>query len=160
MLPGFILIPAGMGLAVPAMTTAILSSVDRARSGTASAVLNAARQVGGAIGVATFGALVSGVTAERIISGLNIAALTSAALLIIATVIALFVRPKDKDRNVVLRARFLRRQQTAARFRRKSRPFLIVSSFVLAGRHRLPASRTRTTTSTSTIRKFPDKLST
>jgi MFS transporter, DHA2 family, methylenomycin A resistance protein len=96
MLPGFILIPAGMGLAVPAMTTAILSSVDRARSGTASAVLNAARQVGGAIGVATFGALVSGVTAERIISGLNIAALTSAALLIIATIVALFVRPKDR----------------------------------------------------------------
>ena len=96
MLPGFILIPAGMGLAVPAMTTAILSSVDRARSGTASAVLNAARQVGGAIGVAAFGALVSGVTAERIISGLNIAALTSAALLIVATIIAFFVRPEDK----------------------------------------------------------------
>src|ERR1700730_16556999 len=96
MLPAVILIPGGMGLAVPAMTTAILSSVDRARSGTASAVLNAARQLGGAIGVAAFGALVSGVTAERIISGLNIAALTSAALLIIATIIALLVRPKDK----------------------------------------------------------------
>jgi MFS transporter, DHA2 family, methylenomycin A resistance protein len=94
MLPGFILIPAGMGLAVPAMTTAILSSVDRARSGTASAVLNAARQVGGAIGVAAFGALIGEVTAERIISGLNIAALTSAALLIFATIAALFVRPK------------------------------------------------------------------
>ena len=59
MLPGFVLIPAGIGLAVPAMTTAILSSVDPARSGTASAVLNAARQVGGAIGVAVFGALVA-----------------------------------------------------------------------------------------------------
>jgi MFS transporter, DHA2 family, methylenomycin A resistance protein len=55
MLPGFVLIPAGIGLAVPAMTTAILSSVDRARSGVASAVLNAARQVGGAIGVAADG---------------------------------------------------------------------------------------------------------
>jgi DHA2 family methylenomycin A resistance protein-like MFS transporter len=59
-------------------------------------VLNAARQVGGAIGVAAFGALVSGVTADRIISGLNIAAWTSAALLIIATIIALFVRSKDQ----------------------------------------------------------------
>jgi DHA2 family methylenomycin A resistance protein-like MFS transporter len=96
MLPGFILIPAGMGLAVPAMTTAILSSVDRASSGIASGVLNAARQVGGAIGVAAFGALVSGVTAERIIAGLNIAALTSAALMIIATIIASFVRPKSQ----------------------------------------------------------------
>jgi MFS transporter, DHA2 family, methylenomycin A resistance protein len=92
MLPGFVLIPAGMGLAVPAMTTAILSSVDRTRSGTASAVLNAARQVGGAIGVATFGALVSGVTAEQIIYGLKLAALTAAALLTIATLTALSVR--------------------------------------------------------------------
>jgi DHA2 family methylenomycin A resistance protein-like MFS transporter len=93
MLPGFILIPAGMGLAVPAMTTAILSSVDPGRSGTASAVLNTARQVGGAIGVAAFGALVSGVTNEQIISGLNTAALTSSVLLIIATTIARSVRP-------------------------------------------------------------------
>jgi MFS transporter, DHA2 family, methylenomycin A resistance protein len=93
MLPGFVLIPAGMGLAVPAMTTAILSSVDRGRSGTASAVLNTARQVGGAIGVAAFGALVSGVTNEQIISGLDTAALTSSVLLIIATTIARSVRP-------------------------------------------------------------------
>ena len=93
MLPGFVLIPGGIGLAVPAMTTAILSTVDRARSGTASAVLNAARQVGGAIGVAAFGALVSGVTAEQITSGLNCAALIAAALLIVATLIALSIRP-------------------------------------------------------------------
>ena len=44
MLPGFILVPAGMGLAVPAMTTASLSSVDRASSGTASGVLLRGRQ--------------------------------------------------------------------------------------------------------------------
>jgi MFS transporter, DHA2 family, methylenomycin A resistance protein len=76
------------------LTHPIVSTVDRARSGTASAVLNSARQVGGAIGVAAFGALVSGVTAEQITSGLNIAALTAAALLIIATLIALSVHPK------------------------------------------------------------------
>jgi DHA2 family methylenomycin A resistance protein-like MFS transporter len=93
MLPGFVLIPMGLGLAVPAMTTAILSSVDRARSGIAAAVLNTARQVGGALGVAAFGAFVSGVTANQIVSGLNIAALTAAALLIIATIVALSVRP-------------------------------------------------------------------
>jgi DHA2 family methylenomycin A resistance protein-like MFS transporter len=102
MLPGFVLVPVGMGLAVPAMTTAILSSVDPARSGTGSAVLNAARQVGGAIGVAAFGALVSGVAAEQIISGLNIAALTAAALLIVATILALSVRPLDSHQTVRL----------------------------------------------------------
>jgi DHA2 family methylenomycin A resistance protein-like MFS transporter len=93
MLPGFVLIPGGLGLAVPAMTTAIISSVDRSRSGTASAVLNAARQVGGAIGVAAFGALVSGVTAQQIVEGLNIGALTAAGLMAGAAIAALFVRP-------------------------------------------------------------------
>jgi DHA2 family methylenomycin A resistance protein-like MFS transporter len=82
-----------MGLAVPAMTTAILASVDRASSGTASAVLNAARQVGGAIGVAAFGACVHGVTPKQIVSGQSIAALTATALLITATTIAPFVQP-------------------------------------------------------------------
>ncbi len=40
MLIPFILIPASMGFAVPAMTAAVLSGVDRSRSGTASAVIN------------------------------------------------------------------------------------------------------------------------
>ncbi len=97
MLPAFVLIPVGMGLAVPAMTTAILSSVDRFRSGTASAVLNAARQVGGAIGVAAFGALVSGVTGSQIISGLKTAASSAAGLLIVATIAALAVHPGSKQ---------------------------------------------------------------
>jgi MFS transporter, DHA2 family, methylenomycin A resistance protein len=96
MLPAFVLIPAGMGLAVPAMTTSILSSVDRARSGTASAVLNAARQVGGAIGVAAFGALVSGVAGNQIISGLKTAAFSAASLLIVAMIAALAVHPGSK----------------------------------------------------------------
>ena len=87
MLPAFLLIPAGMGLAVPAMTTATLASVDRQWSGTASAVLNAARQAGAAIGVALFGALVSGGTA-RIASGLGAAALISTAMLLLAAALA------------------------------------------------------------------------
>lgn len=79
MLPIFLLIPVGMGLGVPAMTTAILASVDHAWSGTASAVLNAARQAAGAIGVALFGALASG---GRAVWGLHASALVSAALLL------------------------------------------------------------------------------
>jgi MFS transporter, DHA2 family, methylenomycin A resistance protein len=87
MLPAFILIPCGMGLAVPAMTTAILSSVPRERSGTASAVLNTARQAGGAVGVAIFGALL-GHAREKIIPGLHTSALISTGLLIIAAALA------------------------------------------------------------------------
>jgi DHA2 family methylenomycin A resistance protein-like MFS transporter len=87
MLAPFIILPAGMGFAIPAMTAAVLSSVDRKRSGTASAVLNASRQTGGAIGVAIFGALV-GNTPVQIVQGLRIASLTSLALLLIATLVA------------------------------------------------------------------------
>ncbi|MGF7072659.1 MFS transporter [Mucilaginibacter sp. 3215] len=58
----FLVIPMGMGLAVPAMTNGILSSVDKTLSGTASAILNTARQTAGAIGVAVFGAMAAGGT--------------------------------------------------------------------------------------------------
>ncbi len=84
MLPAFVLIPFGMGLAVPAMTTCILASVDRGRAGTASAVLNAARQTGGAVGVAVFGAVAAG----QIVSGLKWSALLSTGLLLVAAAVA------------------------------------------------------------------------
>jgi DHA2 family methylenomycin A resistance protein-like MFS transporter len=96
MLLPFVVLPAGMGFAVPAMTAAVLSSVDRERSGTASAVLNAARQTGGAIGVAVFGALV-GNTPVQIVQGLRRASLTSVALLFIATIVSgKFIRRSDQ----------------------------------------------------------------
>ncbi len=87
MLLPFIVIPSGMGFAVPAMTATLLSSVDRKRSGTASAVINAARQTGGAIGVAVFGALVGSAPAQ-IVQGLKMASLISVGLVLIATVVA------------------------------------------------------------------------
>ncbi len=87
MLPAFALIPGGMGLAVPAMTTTILASVEKRRAGTASAVLNAARQAGGTVGVAVFGALVAG-DAMAIVSGMHVAAAISVALLLTASALA------------------------------------------------------------------------
>ena len=85
MLPVFLLIPFGMGLGVPAMTTAILAGVDHAWSGTASAVLNAARQAAGAMGVAIFGALAGNGQAVR---GLHASGLVSAALLVAGAALA------------------------------------------------------------------------
>lgn len=87
MLPAFVLIPGGMGLAVPAMTTVVLSGVEARHAGTASGVLNAARQVGGAIGVAVFGALATG-GPDRIISGLHAASAISVLLLVAAATTA------------------------------------------------------------------------
>ncbi|MGA0602514.1 MFS transporter [Caulobacter sp. KR2-114] len=87
MLPAFALIPAGMGLGVPAMTTAILASVPHRDTGVASAVLNTARQAGGAVGVAVFGALAGGGVSE-IAPGLRTAALASAALVAAAALLS------------------------------------------------------------------------
>jgi MFS transporter, DHA2 family, methylenomycin A resistance protein len=89
MLPGFVLIPLGIGLAVPAMTTTILSGADQTRSGTVSALLNAARQTGGALGVAAFGALINGEASGQILSGIAIVAWAAAALSTAAALLAL-----------------------------------------------------------------------
>jgi DHA2 family methylenomycin A resistance protein-like MFS transporter len=93
MLPGLALIPAGMGLAVPAMTTSILGSVERHLAGTASAVLNAARQVGGAAGVAVFGAMAAAGSDDLVLGGVRDTLAISAVLLTIAAALAYWCRP-------------------------------------------------------------------
>jgi DHA2 family methylenomycin A resistance protein-like MFS transporter len=87
MIPGFLLIPGGMGTAVPAMTSALLASVDRHFSGTASGVLNACRQAAGAAGVAVMGALAAG-GPERIAAGLRTSGLIAALVLVGAAWVA------------------------------------------------------------------------
>ncbi|HYS63777.1 MAG TPA: MFS transporter, partial [Paraburkholderia sp.] len=90
----FLLIPSGMGLAVPAMTTAVLASAEATRASTASAVLNTARQAGGAVGVAAFGALASGAAATQIVSGMQAATAISVGLLVLGGVLSGFVQPE------------------------------------------------------------------
>jgi DHA2 family methylenomycin A resistance protein-like MFS transporter len=92
------------------MTTAVLASVEKQRAGTASAVLNTARQAGGAVGVAAFGALVSGAGAAHIVLGMQMATAISACLLLTALVLACLVHPEphaeepDDTRKSSLRA--------------------------------------------------------
>lgn len=83
-------LPIGIGLAVPAMNTALLSSVPTAMSGTASGVLNTVRQSGGAIGVALFGSAL----ALGTIQSMQIAFLAS-ALAFAAVCAFLFIRDAD-----------------------------------------------------------------
>ncbi len=54
-----------MGLAMTPMTDLLMGSVPRSRSGVASALNDVSRQVGGAIGVAVFGAVVGAVFTSR-----------------------------------------------------------------------------------------------
>jgi DHA2 family methylenomycin A resistance protein-like MFS transporter len=91
----FVMIPGGMGLGVPAMTTAVLADVERERSGVAAAVLNAARQAAGAIGVALFGAL-AGDEPRHIVAGLNASTTIAAALLVAASIIAAMTIARKK----------------------------------------------------------------
>jgi DHA2 family methylenomycin A resistance protein-like MFS transporter len=51
---------AGMAFTMPAATTAVVEAAPAALAGVAAGLINAARQAGGAIGVAVLGALVSG----------------------------------------------------------------------------------------------------
>ena len=97
MLPGLLLIPAGMGLAVPAMTTSILSSVQKNMAGTASAVLNAARQVGGAMGVAVYGAMVSLAANRQASGGVTGTLIASAILLLLAAGLAYWTAKDAHD---------------------------------------------------------------
>ncbi|MCC8400712.1 MFS transporter [Paraburkholderia sp. MMS20-SJTN17] len=90
----FLLIPSGMGLAVPAMTTAVLASTEARRAGTASAILNTARQAGGAVGVAAFGALAGGAAATQIVPGMQAATAISVGMLALGLVFACFVHPE------------------------------------------------------------------
>ncbi|MFM0392399.1 MFS transporter [Paraburkholderia phytofirmans] len=99
----FLLIPSGMGLAVPAMTTAVLASTDAPRAGTASAVLNTARQAGGAVGVAAFGALASGATAAQIVAGMRASSAVSVGLLVMGGVLSCFVHPQPQSSDAARR---------------------------------------------------------
>ena len=87
MLPAFALLPAGMGLGAPAMTTTVLSCVEKEASGTASGVLNSARQAAGAMGVALFGSL-AGDSNDGIVTGLHLSSWISVVLLLAVAVLA------------------------------------------------------------------------
>ena len=83
------LVPAGFtsGLLVPTMTSQSIAAVEPALHGAASAVFNPSRQIGGAIGVATFGPLLGATHNLRdgfITCAIVGAAATAAALLLTA----------------------------------------------------------------------------
>ncbi|MGH3768312.1 MAG: MFS transporter, partial [Pseudonocardiaceae bacterium] len=61
----------GMSFTMPAATTAVVEAAPADRAGLASGAINAARQIGGVIGVALLGALVAG--SGSVIPGLRIA---------------------------------------------------------------------------------------
>ncbi len=62
----FMVMAAGMGLTMAPATEAVMGSLPRAKAGVGSAINDTTRQVGGALGVAIIGTVVSSVYASRI----------------------------------------------------------------------------------------------
>jgi DHA2 family methylenomycin A resistance protein-like MFS transporter len=77
-----IVIGAGLGLLVPPLTSTLLGSVEKSRSGIAAGVLNATRQTGSVLGVALFGSLAG--QANAFMAGAHASLVISAALLLAA----------------------------------------------------------------------------
>jgi len=80
-----IAISGGLGLLVPPLTSTLLGSVEKARSGIAAGVLNATRQTGSVLGVALFGSLVA--SEGAFMAGLHASLAVSAAVLLLAAAV-------------------------------------------------------------------------
>ena len=88
-----ILIGLGSSLSVPTLTALLVSSVPAERAGTASGVLNTCRQLGGALAVAVFGALVA--HRETFVQGMQVSLVIAAVLLLATAVASLQLKPKE-----------------------------------------------------------------
>ena len=96
--PAFALAGTGMGLAVPAVMTASVAGSGPGRAGIAAGVLNAARQVGGAAGVALFGSAIVAAGPADFVRGLHLSiAVACAALVSALLVAAAFVSRSGSD---------------------------------------------------------------
>jgi DHA2 family methylenomycin A resistance protein-like MFS transporter len=77
---------AGLGLLVPPLTSTLLGSVEKSRSGIAAGVLNATRQTGSVLGVTLFGSLLA--RPQAFMAGAHAALIISTIMLIGAAALA------------------------------------------------------------------------
>ncbi|OAP25229.1 MULTISPECIES: MFS transporter [Amycolatopsis] len=89
LLPTLLVLSAGMGLLTAAVVTAVVADAPGERAGIAGGFNNAARQAGGALGVAVFGAVAGEPAAHAsFVHGLHLLGLGSAGLWLAAAVLA------------------------------------------------------------------------
>ena len=74
LLPGFLVLAAGMGLTFVPITIAGMAGVDDAQAGLASGLINTTQQIGGALGIAVMSAVATSVTSDSIVTGATQAA--------------------------------------------------------------------------------------
>jgi DHA2 family methylenomycin A resistance protein-like MFS transporter len=82
-----ILTGAGGSVAMPPATSVVLASVPAERSGTASAVFNTFRQVGGAVAIAVFGAFLA--DRSQFVVGTQTSFVVAAVVLLVAALAAI-----------------------------------------------------------------------
>ena len=85
----------GCGLTVPVITSELMGSAERSRSGVAAGTLNTLRQTGSAIGVALFGSLIAG--AGQFISGLHAALEIAVGLAIVIMALTPFMDGRVRE---------------------------------------------------------------
>jgi DHA2 family methylenomycin A resistance protein-like MFS transporter len=83
----------GGAVAMPAITGVVLDSVPPERAGTASAVFNTFRQVGGAVAIAVFGAIL--VNSDDFVTGMQTSLVIAASLLFVTALVSLRIRPHE-----------------------------------------------------------------
>ena len=87
-------IGAGGALAMPSVTGVVLEGVSANQAGTASAVFNTFRQVGGAVAIAIFGALIA--NPDHVVPGLRLSLGIAAALLLLAALSSRRIQPRAR----------------------------------------------------------------
>jgi len=116
-----VLAGAGMAMTMPAATAAVLDAAPGSQAGIAAGTVNAARQVGGVVGVALLGTIVQA-GAHATAGGTQAAGvLAASAFLIGAVLVARFLRPGALTETTAARRR-RRGRARAARSRRPERP--------------------------------------
>ena len=107
LLPGFMLLGAGIALTMSPMTTAAMNAIAVEKAGIASGVLSMFRMIGGSLGVAVTGAIFQGAvgsanfetaTPQEFVEALSQAMWVSAAIALFGAVVgALAIRAKPRD---------------------------------------------------------------
>jgi EmrB/QacA subfamily drug resistance transporter len=98
--PGYVLVGVGFGAANPGVSAVAMGAIEVERAGVASGVLNTARQVGSAVGLAALGSIATAAAAgsltnpDDLVSGMQAAMLVAGALLLAASVLTLVGQPR------------------------------------------------------------------
>jgi MFS transporter, DHA2 family, methylenomycin A resistance protein len=105
--PGYVLVGVGYGAAVPAVSAVAMGAIEVERAGVASGVLNTARQVGQAVGLAALGSIATAAAGGSLtgsgdfVDGMRVAMLVAGALVLAASVLTFVGDPRRRDTSPV-----------------------------------------------------------